>query len=244
MGVDRAVSVFLPAYNEAGNLEGAVRDIVAAGAAELDGYEVLIVNDGSTDGTAELADALARELPRVRALHQPRNLGLPAGYRRALGEATLAYFGFLPGDNEVSAESVARIFRAVGSADIVVPYHGDRGARAWHRRLLTWGSTTLINAGFGLRLRYYQGPCIYPTALARTLPSRSRGFYFVTEMLVHAIRAGHTYVEVPLTHQERAHGRSTAVSLTNIARAVGTIAALWWSIHVKKNRGGHKEARA
>lgn len=239
----RSVSVFLPAFNEAGNLEGAVRDIVAAGAAELDDYEILIVDDGSTDGTGELADRLARELPRVRVLHQPLNLGLPAGFRRALAEARLPYVGFLPGDREVSADSVRAIFRAVGSADVVVPYHGNSRARAWHRRVLTWGSTRLMNAAFGLRLRYYQGPCVYPTGLARELPHACRGFFFLAEMLVHAVRAGHSYVEVPLIHQERAHGRSKAVSLTNIARAVRTIAGLWWSIRIRKVIP-HREVRA
>jgi glycosyltransferase involved in cell wall biosynthesis len=238
------VTVFLPAFNEVGNLEGAVRDIVAAGDAVLPDYEILIVDDGSTDGTGALADRLAGELPRVRVLHQPRNLGLPAGYRRALGEARFAYFSFLPGDREVSAESVVAIFRAVGAADIVAPYHGNSRARAWYRRILTWGSTTLINAAFALHLRYYQGPCVYPTALARALPSTSRGFFFLAEMLVHALRRGHTVVEVPLIHQERATGRSKAVSLRNIARAFGTIAALWWSLRVRGAAGREGEARA
>jgi dolichol-phosphate mannosyltransferase len=244
MALARTVSVFLPAYNEAGNLDGAVRSAVAAGESELDDYEILILDDGSTDGTGALADALARELPRVRALHQSRNLGLPAGYRRALSEARLEYFGFLPGDNEVSPESVRRIFRTVGSAQIVVPYHDNSRARPWHRRLLTWGSTTLINTAFGLGLRYYQAPCIYPTRLARGLPSRSRGFFFLAEMLIHAVSAGHTYVEVPLTHQERAHGRSKAVSLRNIATALTTIAGLWWSIRVRGTVTEQREVEA
>jgi len=236
MALDRTVSVFLPAFNEVGNLEGAVRDIVAAGETELDAYEVIIVDDGSTDDTGGLADRLARELPQVRVLHQPRNLGLAAGLGRARDEAKLNYFSFLPGDHEVSGESVRRIFHAVGSADLVVPYHGNSWARPWHRRLLTWGSTTLMNAAFGMRLRYYQGPFIYPTELARRLPvpRTSRGFFFFAAMLVHAIRAGHTYVEVPLTHQERAHGRSKAVSLANVMSALKTIATLWWQIRFKK----------
>ncbi len=225
----RTVSVFLPAFNEAGSLEGAVRDVVAVATAELHDHEVLIVDDGSTDGTGAIADALARELPTVRVLHQPVNLGLPAGYRRALAEARFEYFSFLPGDREVPRESIERIFRAVGSADLVVPYHGNSRARARHRRLLTWVSTLMLNHAIGFQLRYYQGPCIYPTDLARVLPKSSRGFFFLAEMLVHALGTGLTYVEVPLTHQERAHGRSKAVSLGNIGAAIVTIVRVWWS---------------
>ena len=64
------------------------------------------------------------------------------------------------------------IFAAVGRADIVAPYHQNPRARQLHRRFLTWASTGLVNVLFGLKMRYYQGPCIYPIALAR--PSRSR----------------------------------------------------------------------
>lgn len=229
----RTVSVFVPAFNEAGNLDAAVRDIVTAAEAVLDDYELMIVNDGSTDGTGEIADALALEFPRVRTLHQPKNLGLKAGFRRALDEAKLDYFGFLPGDHEVAVDSVTRILRAVGTADLVVPYHGNSAARQGHRRLLTWGSTTVMNAAFGMRLRYYQGPCVYPTAVVRRIPSGAGGFFFLAEILIRALRSGCGYVEVPLTHQERAHGSSKAVSLGNMRAALVMIGRLWWHLRVR-----------
>jgi len=227
------VSVFVPAYNEAANLEGALRDIVGA-AAVLADYEVIVVNDGSRDGTGPLAERLAQENRRIRVVHQPRNLGIAAAYERALDEAKLEYFGFLPGDGEIAPESIRDILAAVGTADIVAPYHGNSRARQLHRRVLTWTSTSLVNTLFGLRMRYFQGPCIYQTPLARRLPKTAGGFYFLTEMLVHAVRAGYSYVEVPLTHQDRSHGRSKAVSVRNVLKALRAIAILWWSIHIRK----------
>jgi glycosyltransferase involved in cell wall biosynthesis len=228
------VSVFVPAYNEAANLPSAVRDIVRAAELTLADYEVIIVDDGSRDTTGAVADRLAEENGRIRVIHQPRNLGIAAGYERALDEAKLEYFSFLPGDGEIAPESVRDIFAAVGAADVVAPYHGNSQARQLHRRLLTWTSTRLVNVLFGLRMRYFQGPCIYPTALARSLPKTAGGFYFLTEMLVHAARAGYRCVEVPLVHQERSHGKSKAVSVRNLTRALRAVAALWWSIRVRQ----------
>ena len=92
VGTRRRVSVLVPAYNEEQNLEGAVRDIVAAAGAVLEDYEILLVDDGSTDRTGALADRLALELPKVRVIHQERNLGTAAGYARAVEEAKLDYF--------------------------------------------------------------------------------------------------------------------------------------------------------
>ena len=231
----RRVSVFLPAFNEVKNLEGAVLDIVWAAEGVLAEYEILVVNDGSTDGTRELADRLAHENPRVRALHQPRNMGIAAAYERALDEAKLDHFSFLAGDGEIARESVRSILAAVGRADIVAPYHQNPRARQVHRRFLTWASTTLVNVLFGLRMHYYQGPCIYPVALARALPKTEGGFYFLTQMLIHALHAGYSCVEVGLTHVERTAGRSKAVSLTNILKALRAIARVWWAIYVRRD---------
>lgn len=234
METRRRISIFVPAYNELANLEGAIRDIVSAAEAVLDDYEILLVDDGSTDGTGALADRLAREHPKIRVIHQELNQGIAAGYTRALAEAKMEFFSFLPADQEISPQSIKNILAAVGSADIVIPYHENARARPLHRRFLTRASTMLVNVLFGLRLKYFQGPCIYPTTVARGLPRTAGGFYFLTQMLVHALRAGHSYTEVGLIHREREHGKSKAVSLWNILKALRTIAALWWAVHARR----------
>jgi dolichol-phosphate mannosyltransferase len=230
----RRVSIFVPAYNEVAHLEGAIADIAAAAEAALDDYEILLVDDGSTDGTGPLADRLARQRPKLHVIHQPVNQGIAAGYARAADAARFEYVGFLPSDREIDPTSIKDILAAVGLADLVVPYHGNPRARHPYRRFLTGMSTGLVNRLFGLKVRYFQGPVVYPTALARALPKTAGGFYFVTQMLVHALCSGHTYVEVALFHQERAHGRSTAVSFRNIVKALRTIATLWWTIRVRR----------
>ncbi len=229
-----SISVFMPAHNEAMNLGESVQDVVQAAQQRFEDYELIVVDDGSTDGTGDVAEELARGNPRIRVIHNPERRGIAYSYRAALEQASKPYFAFLPADREVSAESIRAIFHAVGSADIVVPYHANRQARAWYRRLLTWASTGLLNTLFGQRLRYYQGPAVYPTALARQLPSTTQGFFFLTEMLVHVLRRGCSYVEVGLIHQERAYGRSKALGLSNILTALWTIAALWWGVYVAK----------
>jgi dolichol-phosphate mannosyltransferase len=228
----KAVTIFVPAFNEVANLEGAVEDAVAATKALTD-YEIVIVDDGSTDGTGPLADALAVRWPKVRVVHNRSNLGLARGYRVALEQARMPYFTFVPGDREVSGESIREILDAVGTADIVVPYHANLKARRWYRRLITRASTRLMNVLFGLRVRYYQGPCVYPTSLARSLPTTTTGFFFLAEMLVQALRAGHSFIEVGLIHQERATGRSKALSFGNALRALKTVMGLWWKIRVR-----------
>jgi hypothetical protein len=135
----------------------------------------------------------------------------------------------------VAAESVEEIFNAVGKADLVVPYHGTPWNRTWQRRVLTWICTTQLNVLFSRNLKYFQGPAVYPTELARVLPINTTGFFFATEMLVNALLMGYSYVQVPLTHHERTYGQSKAVKASNIVDAQMTILRLWWSLRV---RGG------
>jgi len=223
------LSIIVPAYNERPTLATAVRHIAAAAEETFDYYQILIVDDGSTDGTGVVAEALARR-PRVRVFHQNRNLGITAAYTRGLEAARCPFVTFLPADGEIAPASIRALFAAVGTADLVVTYHANPEARPWHQRLLTWGATTLVNRLFGFRLRYYQGPCVYPTALARRLPRTAVGFYGLTQMLVHALAEGHTYTEVGLVHQPRRAGMSRAVSLPNCLRALRTIGAARWQV--------------
>jgi hypothetical protein len=146
----------------------------------------------------------------------------------------MAYFTFVPGDHEVTPESVRLIFGTVGKADLIVPYHGTPWKRTFFRRLLTYVCTNEINLLFGRRLKYYQGPVVYPTALARSLPITTHGFFFCTEMLLNALAMGYSFVEVPLTHQERTYGESKAVKVGNILNAEWTILRLWWHLRIKK----------
>jgi glycosyltransferase involved in cell wall biosynthesis len=149
--VPRRVSIFVPAYNEAEHLADAVAEIAEAAESTLDDYEILVVNDGSTDGTGPLADRLARERSKVRVIHHAQNQGIAAGYVDALEAARFEYFAFLPADREINPGSVKNILAATGSADVVVPYHANPSARQRHRRVLTWTSTALVNTLFGLR---------------------------------------------------------------------------------------------
>lgn len=229
-----SVSIIVPAFNEAGNIDRAAHDIAeAAHMAGVD-FELIVVDDGSTDGTNQRAGLLQWRYQGVRAVRHPKNLGLRAAYETGLKLATKEYVTWIPGDGEMATESIADILRAIGTADLVVPYHGTPERRSWLRRLLTWGSTTQLNVLLGHSLNYYQGTVVYPTEMARRLPRTESGFFFCAEMLAWALEEGCSYVEVPLVHQERQHGVSKAVSLRAIWRAQTLILKLWYRIQAQR----------
>lgn len=229
-----SVSVIVPARNEEGNLKACVQTVVAALDEVSDDYEILIVNDGSTDGTGALADRLASELPGVRVIHNLTGSGFAEAYRRGLQAAAKEYVALIPGDNEIQPMSVRAILDAIGQADVVVPITANQEARPWLRRRLSRVFTGMVNLLFGFNLRYFQGPCVYRAAAVRAMPVRTTGYAFLTEMLVRSLAAGHRAIEVPMYVQTRQFGASRAVSAGNVITALQTLVRLIWLVHVRR----------
>lgn len=228
-----SVSVVIPARNEEGNLKPCVEVVSAVLDDLFPEWEIIIVDDGSTDETGQLADCLASEHERVKALHLAGG-GFAEAYRRGAQIATGQYVALIPGDNEIQALSVRAIFEAVGTADLVVPVTANQYDRPWLRRTLSRSFTGMVNTLFGHGFRYYQGPTVYPAELLRRLPVTTRGFAFLCEMLVRALGAGYRAVEVPMYLQPRAAGTSKAVSFYNIATSLRTLGVLAWDIKVRR----------
>jgi dolichol-phosphate mannosyltransferase len=229
----RSLSIIVPAFNEAGNIMAALEGVLwAAERARLDEYEVILVDDGSVDATLMTARHTVRS-PFLRTVRHPSNLGLRAAYETGLGLAAHTYVTWAPGDGEIARESLLAIFEKVGEADLVVPYHGTPEMRPWFRRALTWISTTEMNLLLGQRINYYQGPVLYPVALARCLPRTIDGFFSMAEMLACALSMGFGYVEVPLEHRERTYGVSKAVSWRRIRDAEIAVLGFFWRFRVR-----------
>jgi glycosyltransferase involved in cell wall biosynthesis len=231
---DRRLSIVVPAYNETGNLQAAIQGVLTAADATGEAFEIIVVNDGSTDGTGECAEYLATMIPEITVIHHPENRGLRAAYESGVAVAQYPYLTWVPGDGEIATESLTDIFSKTGQADLTIPYHGTPEKRPWFRRLLTWVSTNEINWLFGQRLHYWQGPVVYPTAFARALPRTVPGFFCMAEQLITAMEANPTYIEVPLTHQERTYGVSKAVSPERIWDAQMAVLRFWWRLRVRR----------
>ena len=124
------------------------------------------------------------------------------------------------------------IFGRVGSSDLIMSYV-LRDVRGFSRRAISTAFTTLLNLLFGLRLRYYTGPCVYRTAIARRLRTTGEGSTIVPEVLIRLIKAGESYVEVGLMPLPRTSGATKTFRLKNIVRVGGSVLSLFWDLQVK-----------
>jgi glycosyltransferase involved in cell wall biosynthesis len=232
-----SVSVFVAAYNEAENLEPTVETLQRVFAQTVNDYEIIVVDDGSTDGTYEIADRLAARDPSVTVIHNPGNRGLGYGWQRAIEAATRQSFVFVPGDNTWPYASLHALFSRLGTADVITSYPVNPEIRPWGRRLVSSTFTRILNLLFGLRLRYYHGLTLYPTEFLRDNAITTSGFASMSEALLRAIHQGFSMVAVPCEIEERASGTSKALSGHNLRSVVGTIFWLFVDLRLRSRRG-------
>lgn len=228
----RSISVVVPALNEERNLEAAVAEIHAEIAKHFDDYEILIVDDGSTDRTGEIADRLAKADPRVKAIHNGVNRGFGFSYFRGVADASKEYVVMIPGDGENSLEGMLPLWPLLGTADILVPYTANPEVRSWFRRNFSSFSTRLMNLLFGLDLRYYNGTAVHRLPVLRSIRVDNHGFLYQAEALVRLIRRGATYREVGIAIRGRPSGRSKVFKARNLRSVAATLVRLFWRVRI------------
>jgi glycosyltransferase involved in cell wall biosynthesis len=222
----KSISVIIPCLNEEENLRGAYENVVAALAGVVDDYEILVFDDGSSDKTGAIADAIKRDDPAVTVVHNPVNMGFGYNYCKGVSIAQMNYVAVIPGDNEISRESIGRIFALMGKADMIIPFTVNTEVRPWGRRLVSRLFTAFMNAIFLCELQYYNGPTLHRAELVRDLGVRTSGFGFQAVLLVKLIRRGHSFCEVDMYLQPKPTYRSSAVRLRNILSVIATVGRL------------------
>src|SRR4051794_1962705 len=215
-----AAWLILPTYDEAENIEAIVTASLAVlREAAPDAHRILVVDDGSPDGTGAIADRLAAEHDAVEVLHRTTREGLGpaylAGFRRALdGGATHV----LEMDSDFSHDpaDLARLLAAAAEADLVLGsrYVPGGGVTDWGlvRRFVSRGGSWYAQRVLGLRVHDLTGgfKCFRREVLeAIDLPTvRSRGYAFQVELTHRAVRAGFRVVELPIVFRDRQLGKS------------------------------------
>ncbi len=223
-----SLSVIVPAYNEAGNILGTLENVTRALRPLGIDHEILVIDDGSTDGTSGLVRANAVRFPAVRLLVNERNMGFGWTYRRGVEAAQHAAIVMVHGDNAWGADTLQRLFLQLGKADVIIGYTRDMWhTRSWTRALLSKTFTRLINLITRRRLHYYNGLQIHPASVLKRLRIESTGFGFQPEVLVKSLRLTRSYVEVPMELMEREEGVSKAFRFKNFVDVMRTLRRLW-----------------
>jgi dolichol-phosphate mannosyltransferase len=211
--------LILPTYNEAENVEAVLRAALAQLATTGLEHTILVVDDGSPDGTGEIADRLAGEHAELRVMHRPRKQGLGraylAGFESALANGAELVLE-MDADFSHDPADLPRLIAAAGAADLVLGsrYVPGGGVENWGalRRLLSRGGSWYARVLLGVPVRDLTGgfKCFNRRVL-ETIDLNgvhADGYGFQIELTYRAIQAGFTVTEVPILFRERREGSS------------------------------------
>jgi dolichol-phosphate mannosyltransferase len=213
------VWLILPTYNEAENVEGVVRAALDQLAGTGAQHTILVVDDGSPDGTGQIADRLAGEIAEVRVLHRPGKQGLGRAYLEGFAMALENGADLvmeMDADFSHDPADLPRLIAAAGAADLVLGsrYVPGGGVANWGivRRGLSWGGCAYARILLGVPVRDLTGgfKCFHRRVLEALDLSQvhADGYGFQIELTYRAVKAGFTVAEVPILFRERRVGQS------------------------------------
>lgn len=214
-----SLSIFFPFYNEEANIEAVARAALEAAPRFAETFEIILVNDGSLDRTAEIADRLAASSEHIVAVHNRPNIGYGGALRKGFETAQYEYIFFSDGDGQFDINELDKLIALLEKTDLAVGYRAKR-ADTWLRNFNAWGWRCLIRLLFGLKVRDID--CAFkllPRRLFDDIELKSDGAMVSAELLAKAKYKGYRIRETAISHYPRTAGDSTGANLRVILKA-------------------------
>ena len=230
-----SLSVFFPAYNDAGTIASLALIAHMTARQLTDDYEVIVIDDGSPDHTGELLDEMARHFPWLKVVHHGTNRGYGGALRTGFQTASKELVFYTDGDAQYDPREMKRLFEAfTPEVDFVNGYKIGR-SDPFHRKVIGKAYHTFVKTMFGLRLSDVD--CDFRlmrrTVFERVVLTRSSGVICV-ELMKKVQDHGYRLAEVPVHHFHRTYGKSQFFNFPRVARTLVDLVKLWWELVVRK----------
>jgi glycosyltransferase involved in cell wall biosynthesis len=221
------LSVVVLAYNESQNLADVCREILDTLQALAIPSELIIVNDGSSDATGNIADEIAKLTPVVRVIHHEVNLGLGGGYRTGFTQSRGEFLTFFPADGQFPASIIPHFLSVMDQVDMVLGYIPNRNSTIVSRSL-SFAERVLYRLAFG-SIPTFQGILMFRRAVLATTPlvSTGRGWAVVMELIIRTSRGPYRILSLPHEMRPRMSGKSKVNNLRNIAANLRQVLRLY-----------------
>jgi len=229
-----SISVVLPAYNEEENISLAVTGTAGVLKSIAGDYEIILVNDGSTDKTGETAERLSRQDPsHIRALHHNLNKGYGAALRTGFAGARFEYVFYTDSDNQFDVGELKHFIPLMEKYDLVVGYRTKRRDSPV-RIFLSWGYNWLVFFLFRIKVRDVDCAFkLFHKYVLDAITIECDDFFVDTEIIARAAKAGFRIGERGVRHYPRRHGKTT-VRASHIPRTLRTVYRMWKDIYMGK----------
>jgi len=223
------LTIFVACYNEEDNIVDTLETILGAMQELNYSYEILVIDDASTDDSVTVTRAYLGKNPDVpaRLFLRDINQGLAQNFIEGAFLGRGKYYRLVCGDSVQSKEELIQIFRHIGEADILIPYMVKVPGKNRFRQGLSRMFTLLINFISGYNLRYYNGCAVYLRYDVMRWHTNYYGFGFQADLMTRLLDLGASYVEIASSATERSAGKSKALTLTNLLSVAHTVLDLF-----------------
>jgi glycosyltransferase involved in cell wall biosynthesis len=229
------LSVFFPAYNDSGTIASMVIRAVHAAAEVTPDYEVIVVDDGSSDATAQITDELAHTYPNVRVVHHPTNRGYGGALQTGFRTAAKEFIFYTDGDAQYDPAELAALWdKMTADADLVNGYKISR-SDPLHRIVIGRLYHHIVSLMFGLTVRDVDCDFrLMRRAIFERINLEKNSGVICLEMMKKIQDAGFRIVEVPVHHYHRAFGKSQFFNFRRIFRTGIDVLRLWYSLVIRR----------
>ena len=231
------LTVFFPAYNDSGTIASLVIAAVQTASRLTPDFEVLVINDGSTDATAEIIDELSRIYPQVRAIHHEKNRGYGGALRTGFASATKDWIFYTDGDAQYDPREMTRLWETMSeSVDLVNGYKISR-SDPLHRIIIGRLYHHTVKLLFGLTVRDVDCDFrLMRRSIFDRVPLEKTSGVICLEMMKKITDAGFRIVEVPVHHYHRAYGKSQFFNFRRLVRTAADVFKLWRELVLHRRR--------
>lgn len=231
------LSVFFPAFNDEDSIAMLIHEAMEVALRITNDYEVIVVNDGSSDGTATVLNDLASREPRLRVIHHARNRGYGGALRSGFESATKDLIFYTDGDGQYDVREMANLVPLM--VEDVEVVNGYKIKRSDNRRRIVMGAVYKFLARwmFGLPIRDVDCDFrLMRREAVQSLTLTSTSGVICTEMVYKLSRAGRRFAETPVHHYPRLHGQSQFFTLRRVAKTGYDFFKLWLKLVIFSNQ--------
>ncbi len=237
-----SVSVFFPAYNDSGTIASMVITALLTCRQISDDYEVIVINDGSKDHTADILDELATIYPEVRVIHHPKNRGYGGALRSGFSAATKDLVFYTDGDAQYDAREMTLLLeKLTPGVDIVNGYKIERHD-PFHRVVIGKMYHWTVKVAFRLQVR--DTDCDFRLIRRQCFDDielTSNSGTICLELVKKLQDAGYKFAQVPVHHYHRAYGKSQFFNFPRLWRTGVNLLELWWRLMIlREHKSFHR----
>ncbi len=230
-----SVTAFFPCYNDAGTISTMIIRALQTLPDVAHDYEVIIVNDGSTDDSAQVLDAMVQNFDQLRVIHHTQPSGYGGVLRVGFAEARKDWIFYTDGDAQYNARELALLVEAVNDDVDMVNGYKIKRHDPFHRVVIGLAYQYFVKFAFGLVIRDVDCDFrLMRRSIFDTVSLESTTGTITFEMVKKIQDTGHRIVEVPVHHTYRQYGQSQFFNFPRVARTLAALIRWWWRLVIKR----------